>query len=177
RLHCLVSRKVHPCQSVKAFLLYNKSKDLIAVAFLIRKLKEFYDPSPRIELLRDSSGHIVTETGKIIFSATNFTDTLYYREVSYGEEFHDFDEALLYTLSRKMEKVEVPVTMPAGEFNDVLDYQGTAIIYQRNGSIFHTKRISSLYANNVGKVFESLFYLSSDWMYERRLVRYHVIQE
>jgi len=120
---------------------------------------------PYLTFLRDSSGYIVTETGDIIFSATNFTDVLYFKEIYNGE-------TLLYTLSYKMEKVDKPITVPAGKF-DVLNYKGTAVIRQSDGTNI-TKKLNNLYANNVGKVFYVCHSVTSDYRLEGRLVRYHV---
>ena len=116
--------------------------------------------------LRDSSGYIVNERGVILFSATNFTDIL-----AIKEEYQN--ETLLFRTSAKMEKVDKPVILPAGRFDDVLDYKATVIIPQSDGSNV-TKEMNNLYAKDVGKIFEVTHFLVSNFWVERRLVRYYV---
>jgi hypothetical protein len=130
-------------------------------------LENFREHSPRYTFLRDSSGYVVDEKGIICFSAINFTDIL-----AFKEEYRN-DGILLYTLTYKMEKVDNPVILPAGRFDDVLNFKGTAIIPQSDGNSI-TKEINNLYTNNIGKIFETIQYLSADFWHERRLVRYYV---
>jgi hypothetical protein len=110
-------------------------------------LENFFGNSPQhLTFLRDSSGYIVNERGTILFSATNFTDVL-----SFREEYRPDNGILLYTLSDKMEKVGNPVTVPAGRFNDVLNFKGTVIIPQNDDNSI-TKEMNTLYAKNIGKI-------------------------
>jgi hypothetical protein len=131
-------------------------------------LENFMGNAPRYNtFLRDSSEYIVNEKGVICFSATNFTDILSFREEYGGGN-------LIYTLSYKMEKVDNPVTVPAGIFEDVLDFKGTAILPQSDGSSI-TKEINNQYAKNVGKIFEVIHYANSSFSHEKRkLIRYYV---
>jgi hypothetical protein len=122
-----------------------------------------------IDCLRDSSGYIVNAQGIIKFSATNFTDTLYTRTMVYQGD-------TLYTLSFRMEKPDTTITVPAGVFG-VLNYRGTLKTPWSKPLIPNPRFVNHYYADNVGKVLETYFFLNSPNYYEMRLIRYKADKE
>lgn len=120
-----------------------------------------------VDILRDSSGYLVDNYGRIRFSYNNFTDTIYYQIVTCCEN------DTMFTISYKMECPDYPVTVPAGTFN-VLNYQGTYyssinILENFDNPIY----LNTYYADKVGKVLEMTAY-SSYHITEKRLIRYHI---
>jgi len=122
-----------------------------------------------LDCLRDSSGYIVNEKGQIKFSSGNFSDTLASKvDVMNGDT--------LYALTYKMERVTNLVTVPAGEF-DVLNFKGTVTTPQQYRGIDNPRFIDNLYAENVGKVLQTYFYLLEPIIHEKRLVNYNIETE
>lgn len=119
-----------------------------------------------IDILRDSAGYIVNPLGEVKLSSSNFTDTLHVKK-----EMHDGD--LLYTLSYRMEKEDVPRLVPAGTFN-VINYRGTVVSYQDREDIPNPRYLNTLYAEGVGNVLKTYFYFSSPNISEKRLLRYNI---
>jgi len=118
-----------------------------------------------VAIVRDSSGYIVDINNEILFSEDNFTDTL--RSVSYSNYGEPFLEARY-----KMEMEDSPVSTPAGTF-DVLNYQGTIETFS-DGELDQRRFTNTYYAREVGKVFDSFFYVGSNEQFEKRLVDYHI---
>ena len=119
-----------------------------------------------IDILRDSSGYLVDDKGGIKFSATNFKDTLYtFVQLN--------NEDTLYTLTYKMEKSNSLVTVPAGEFK-ALNFKGTVFTPFTIKGIKNPRYIDNYYAENVGKIFQTYFYMSSQKTFEKRLIRYKI---
>lgn len=119
-----------------------------------------------IDILRDSSGYLVNEKGQIKFSKDNFTDIL-------ASKIEVFENDTLYTLTYQMEKMTNPVTVPAGEF-EVLNFKGTVLTHQQFKGTKNPRFLNNLYSNNVGKILQTYFFLSSPNFSEKRLVRYNI---
>lgn len=119
-----------------------------------------------IEMLRDSSGYIVNQNGIIKFTDDNFVDTL-----AFKTEVHNGDT--LYTLFYKMEKPSDNIEVPLGSFN-VLNYRGTLNSSMEIQGSQNPRYLNTFYADSVGKILETYFFLHSPLTNEKRLVRYHI---
>jgi len=118
------------------------------------------------QFLRDSIGYLINETGRIFYSATNYTDTLYLWNSFSGET----------TGYLKMNDINEMVTVPAGTFTTsnaefiVVNNVGT---WPCLGTLdIHDNQ----YADNIGKV-RATFQNVSDSacrVYEQRLVSYYI---
>ncbi|MDA3944785.1 MAG: hypothetical protein PF694_14725 [Bacteroidetes bacterium] len=117
------------------------------------------------QIVRDSAGYLVNNSGEIFFSSTNFTDTLY-RFVTYYP-----DETILYVLTAKMEKPDQPVEVEAGSF-EVINFKSTIAFTQNLGG-GSTQYLNAYYADSIGMVMDTYKFASSTSYYERRLVNYH----
>jgi hypothetical protein len=136
--------------------------------YVFTKTKMYSDGTEKefIDFLRDSSGYIVDENGRRRFSEDNFIDTIY-KETQLGGLGDT-----IYTCSYRMENTEIMISVPAGEF-EVLNVRGTVIDKQENHN--HDPRYTnSYYANGVGRVLSTYFWLGAPDSMERRLIRYHV---
>ncbi len=123
-----------------------------------------------IDILRDSSGYIVNEEGKIRFSEDNFTDTLYTIVKVY-------DNDTIYTITCKMEEYATSVSVPAGEF-EVLNYQGTVTTPEEIPGVAYPRYVNKLYSKDVGIVFKNYILIYSNaWYIEKRLLRYNIENE
>lgn len=118
---------------------------------------------------RDSSGYIVTPSGKIIFSSNNFTDTLH------STYTPNADDPMLYWFIM-MEEFDEEVTLPAGAFDSVLNMNQKIFYY--NPSKEFLKNNKHLYAPNVGKILQQYFYvggyINKKSYYEDRLIGYKI---
>tara|TARA_Y100000768_G_C23963091_1_gene676443 strand:+ start:1250 stop:1882 length:633 start_codon:yes stop_codon:yes gene_type:complete len=114
-----------------------------------------------LEFLRDSSGYIVDNDGRIHFSKNNFTDVLL-----------DSEDDSVYIITYQMEELVDPITVSAGQF-EVLNYRGTytSDYFPDDES---PRYIDNYYAKGVGKILYSWFYVSQPTIYEKRLVSYYV---
>lgn len=122
-----------------------------------------------IEIIRDSAGCIIDHNGKVKFSPNNFADTLASKiDTLYGDT--------LDIQTYRMEKITNLVTVPAGEFS-VLNFKGTVVTPLKNPGIQNPRYLNNLYANHVGRVLETYFFLSSPIISEKRLYKYHVLKE
>jgi len=125
------------------------------------------EPFIVLDILRDSSGYLVNHKGQIKFSEDNFKDTLLTTNVTFGD-------STLTTINFKMERQDEPITVPAGTFDNVLNYKGTIKFYGLNNPFYKDKNI--FYAKDVGKILDTYYWISraKRKRYERRLIRYHV---
>jgi len=122
-----------------------------------------------VDLLRDSSGYIVNAQGIIKFSKDNFSSILASKtEVIEGDT--------LYTLSYRMEDPDSVLTVPAGSFG-VLKYKGTLKTAMNLPGIPNPRYLNTFYADNVGRIIDTYFYLNTSTVSERRLIRYKVDME
>ena len=117
-----------------------------------------------IDLLRDSSGYIVNDRGIIRFTDGNFDDILASKtEVISGDT--------IYTVEYRMKNPDSVITVPAGSFG-VLNYCGTVETPQDIPGIANPRYMNNYYADEVGRVVETYFYLNNPNIYEKRLLRY-----
>lgn len=116
--------------------------------------------------LRDSLGYIINKSGTISLSSSNFTDTL-------KQGYQTANNDTVCYITYKMEHVNQPVTVPAGDF-EVIRFRGTVQIDK--DWIFHEEVVYSntYYAEDVGVVKETAPYLSGKGGVGRNLVRFHV---
>ena len=124
---------------------------------------------PSKSMLRDSSGYLVNEKGRISFAKNNFTDVLY----SYVY-FQENDTA--YTAEYKMEVPDHLITVPAGTFN-ALNYKGNHHYYNHNSDNTEIIQVYSdtFYAPNIGMILKTgNGYSSKKTTFEKRLIRYNV---
>jgi len=119
-----------------------------------------------IDLLRDSSGYLVNRNGLIRFAENDFT-----KELARKVEIQNGDT--LFTLVYQMEKQPLRAVVPAGTF-DVLNYRGTLNYPTTISGLNNPRYINIQYANNVGKVSETILFYSDPRTIEKRLVRYHI---
>lgn len=131
--------------------------------------KIYYWGSPDESYYRDSSGYIVKVNGNIIFSNSNFSDTLY-------SDYIPHDTSANWHFYTQMEPCNEEIILPAGVFDSVLNY------------VFHidyleldeprTDELYDLYAPNVGKIIDQYSYIGimqkSKKYHERRLVDYYI---
>ncbi len=121
-----------------------------------------------VDILRDSSGYIVNQNGKVLFTRDNFTDTIAYHAVT---DMENGDTLVLMTY--QMDKTNKIITVPAGSF-DVLNYRGTVTTSMNTPGIKYPRYLNIYYADGVGKILYTYFYIQSPNIYEKRLVRYYV---
>lgn len=120
-----------------------------------------------IDILRDSMGYIVNLDGELKLSSTNFMDTLYVESEQHEDE-------LIYTLSYRMEKEDIPCTVPAGTFH-VINFKGTVVGAKEREGIPNPRYLNTRYAEGVGNVLKTYFYFSSSTISEKRLIRYNIV--
>ena len=118
---------------------------------------------PYTSIVRDSSNYIVNHEGNILFSATNFSDTLYSDSISD-----------IVFISYKMADKDSIISVPAGSF-ETYNYQGT-VIPLFSGYQWGIRYLNNRYAKGIGQLSSSLFYYTQPENMEKRLVRYHIEQ-
>ena len=116
-------------------------------------------------ILRDSSNYLVNNFGHIFLSTDNFSDILRTKvQVRPGGD-------TTYVIKYIMVEPAHSITVDAGTFDQILNFQGDADIY----SFGHVHRtVNHYYAKDIGLVQYNWFFLSSPDNYEVRLERYHV---
>ncbi len=121
-----------------------------------------------LDYLRDSSGYLVNANGIIKCSESNFTDTL----VSKTEVI---SEDTLYILTYQMEETGNTIIVPAGEFN-AINFKGTVFMPHYKPGIQNPRFMNNYYADGVGKILDTYFFLSSPFISEKRLIRYNIVE-
>lgn len=112
--------------------------------------------------LRDSSGYLVTPTGRKFFSNTLFDTVI--------NEYHNLVSPTdtLHSEYRKMRQVQEPLNTAFGDFN-VLDIENEVLIPNRPNKFTHC-----YFAKNIGIVMKTYCYINQPatiWT-EQRLVEY-----
>ncbi|MDH4058408.1 MAG: hypothetical protein OEU76_06565 [Cyclobacteriaceae bacterium] len=120
-----------------------------------------------VDIVRDSSDYLVNEKGKILFSSSNFSDIL-------CEEVGIYDSDTLYTLTYQMETVSGSIIVPAGTFDDVLNYKGILTRYISTNAN-NPEYFNNYFAPDIGKIVETWSYLSIPTLYQRRLINYNIL--
>jgi hypothetical protein len=72
-----------------------------------------------------------------------------------------------------MERVNDPITVPAGTF-EVLNYKGTVVTSMNTPGVKYPRYLNCYYAEGVGKILYTYFYVLSPNIYEKRLLRYYI---
>lgn len=123
-----------------------------------------------VDILRDSSGYIVGPKGTRIFAENNFSEVL-----SNYTGVDPYTKDTLYTMSAKMEKVSNPVTVPAGTF-EVINKRETILTPFDISGVDNPRFADNYYANNVGPIVKTFYYLHDSRPMQKRLLRYHISQ-
>lgn len=123
-----------------------------------------------VHIVRDSSDCIVSSTGRVILAENNYNGVLY-NYPGIEPVSHD----TLYYMSAKMEKVSSPVTVPAGTF-EVINKKETLFTTIDIPGIDNPRYADNYYANNVGQIVKTFYYLSEARPMQKRLLRYHISQ-
>lgn len=128
---------------------------------------------------RDSSGYLIKSTGEIIFSSTNFQDTIHY-DYGYNKPYGS-NRLLYYLLKSKMNPVKQLVTTPSNSYHALaLDGFITFYYYNELGEVTDTINTSlpTYFAANIGMVKDTYRYYWETKMekikIERRLLRYKI---
>jgi hypothetical protein len=121
-------------------------------------------------LLRDSADCVINERGIPLFASENYVDTLYADALTHPTTFDTIYTAY-YMMSTTPESAEVP----AGTF-DVINSLGVITSYMMENpyQIENPRQMPRLYAENVGLVLDTYFFLNAPFRYERRLIRYEI---
>ena len=131
-------------------------------------------------LYRDSLGYLVKSTGEILFSATNFTDTIHY-DYFYNREYRPNrpDRLLFCVLKTKMNPEKQVVSTPLSEYNTLMVNGFVTYYYYDNfGNIIETINTNEnvYYAPNIGLIKDTYHYYTelkrNKSKVERRLIRY-----
>lgn len=131
-----------------------------------------YFNSSTINYLRDSGDYLVYHTGKIAFSANDFTNTLgfwYYQDPNIAPP-----EDTIAIVQSKMGSNDSSITIPAGTFK----VKAFNVIFNMQPKFDYSGKIRSYntyYSLHVGIVSQTVgWYIQIKDVWERRLVRYHV---
>jgi len=119
------------------------------------------DPSG-IAIRRDSSGYVLDQFWIIHFSKTNFSDVLWSGSVS---GYHNY--------SYKMMWPPVMVSTPAGSI-PAYDYMGTINIVVSGYPWESPRYIHNYFADGIGLIRETTFFLMGPNYIGRKLIRYHI---
>ena len=117
-----------------------------------------------LNILRDSSNYIINHNGEIQFALDNFVDTLHERYI------RDGSNNLFASISYKMFKTATPINVPAGEFDNTLNYRGE-IFYHDNRN---KKYNQYYYSKKIGLIQTIEPYSNGTDKFEKKLIRYNV---
>lgn len=121
-------------------------------------------------ILRDSSNYIVDNTGRIIFSDSDFNNTLYENDVIVGTD-------TLVSSYYFMEQVSNTINTVAGAFDSIYNYKGV-VTSTFPGYPSSFPDIYNYYAPNVGRVLKNYYFIPTVTFtkkyYEKRLLRYYI---
>lgn len=119
------------------------------------------------EYYRDSSKYLINSSGQILFSETNFADTIY-RKIATIQ-----DDTVSWTTG-KMEKTNINLIVPAGNFTNLLNLKGTVICNSKFTKIENPRYVNKYYAQEIGEILHSYIYVAGGGSVERRLLRYKI---
>jgi len=115
-------------------------------------------------IIRESSGDIIDVEDNTIFSNTNFTDII-------NVETFSFDSNEFAKIEYSMEEIAEDITVPAGTFDEVLNYRGKLIALSETKAD-SIRYIDNYYSKGIGKIFETNYFFSSNNIFEKRLIRF-----
>lgn len=124
------------------------------------------------KILRDSSTYIVDEDGGIFFTLQDIGDVFYNRT----EYFNEGDT--VFNMQCHVAPNEESINIPAGDFNamnKITDF----ITFPQSSTADSIKyrSINSYFIDGVGQSTNSIFYASSNFHWEKRLIRYHIVDK
>jgi hypothetical protein len=118
---------------------------------------------------RDSLGYIVDEYGTVVFSQSNFSDTLYSKVIPNRPDTS-------YYMYSMMQSATDEIIVPAGVFDSVLNYNLIFIYWTDPNKL--TLTMDNLYSPNVGKILKQYAYSGEFQLkksyYEERLTAYYI---
>lgn len=114
---------------------------------------------------RDSGDYIVNESGEVIFTHLNITESFNHDLVLDG------NQDTIYYWYFKLRKDTEEVFVKAGEFS-CLNFQGS--FFRKNDDFETEYNMRNNYSKNVGLVEQSSFFASSLHVVKRELVGYHI---
>jgi hypothetical protein len=117
--------------------------------------------------LRDSSEYLVDNLGNIYFSSTDFSNIL--RRDSFP--LHDHQNYVL--IDYQMETAPTRIEIPLGNYH-ALDFQGNISHYKEGQILLPLLLQHNYHAKGIGKIKHNVFFLFSQYQYERRLIRYEL---
>jgi len=131
-------------------------------------------------LVRDSLGYLVSDKGNVLFSSTNYSDTIS-TEKRMGN-IGDGREALFGVLKTRMDSTLKTISVPAGKF-DAITCHGILKIfyYDLDGNVNKTMTVDkdAYYVANIGKILDTYYYYVNVKLKlrdELRLIRYKINQ-
>ncbi len=118
-----------------------------------------------VDLVRDSSGYLVNEKGTVLFAENDFVNTFNSWSLVVGN--NDTIADIFYTMEPYLDVIHTA----SGDYNGGLNYKGTVIQYISDSSF--TKYFNNVYAEDIGKIFETSFFAgtTNNWI-EKRLSNY-----
>lgn len=119
-----------------------------------------------LQIVRDSSGYLVRNDGRVLFSESNFSDILY----SGFEITNNSDTLCSYTC--KMVKPEDPIVLSIGTFDALIYLNIVNTDYDIPG---YPREFPNYYVANIGKVISTSGFFFSPIRFEQRLIRYNII--
>lgn len=134
--------------------------------------KEYgFSGSKTEKYLRDSLGYIVNSDGNIVFSQTNFIDTLYSETI-----LTQTDTAFIFFT--KMFTYSNHISLSVGDFDSLLNCQMKVVFCQDPNR--YVSILDNLYAPNIGKLIDQYGYtsqlLEQKTFYEERLINYYIAE-
>lgn len=135
--------------------------------YMSDNLEKFQNYTPRF--FRDSAAYMVDQTGRIVFSIVQNSDTLdrIYNVVPYSSDTIAF-------IFSKMTDIGQSITVPAGTF-ETRNYQSTYIMWPKFSVGGKIRHLDNRYAAEVGLIEEYQGFFLADKSknyFVRRLVRY-----
>lgn len=119
-------------------------------------------PQPRYWYKRDSAGYLITNFGGAIFTTTSTSDTL---------GFSDFQIGISWKM---MAPNTGPIFTPAGTFPEVLSVRSDFYHQDPNYPWGIPRTTFGYFAENVGLVQESHYYVSTPDLIVQRLTEYYI---
>ena len=124
-------------------------------------------PHQIVDMIRDSSGYLISFNGEVLFAVENFNRVL---SKDTGFVNRDF---WYYALTRRMKYSNAPLHVKAGSFQTIYD-EGSVVFNPDVEVPYYERTMVTHYARGVGKVMQRYFYSASPYTYEKRLVAYHI---
>ena len=125
------------------------------------------NPSKYYSYYRDSTGYLINDRGTILFSETNFTDTLQLMTEVYEED-------TFYIVTCVMENYNNSISLPSGTFNNILNFKGTLWIGANPNNVKNPRYLNNYYSKNIGLIYRNYYYLNKHDRFEERLIAYHI---